>query len=277
MAGRQPEISMRKVGGVQLRAAYWPAENETAGRPLLFFNGIGANMELVFGLGDHIRDRALLTFDVPGIGGSPEPSIPYRAWQLARWAKKLAESYDIQELDVMGVSWGGALAQQFAFQYRNSVKRAVLAATSTGWTMVPGKPKALTKMADPRRYAEPDFMLKHFETLYGDELDTSGEAHTSKLKAPTMRGYTYQMLAMLGWTSVPFLRFMKQPTLVMMGDRDNIVPLVNGKMIAGLAPNARLHVVEGGGHLFLATRADEVVPVLLDFLNESALEPAGAQ
>ncbi|MEM8920686.1 MAG: alpha/beta hydrolase, partial [Pseudomonadota bacterium] len=162
--------------------------------------------------------------------------------------------------------------QQFAFQYRDSVKRVVLVATSTGMTMIPGRPEALSKMANPRRYSEPDYMRKNFETLYGDELDSSGKAHTIALQPPTARGYMYQMIAMLGWTSVPLLPFMQQPMLVMMGDRDRIVPLVNGKMICKLAQNARLHVVENGGHLFLVTRADEVVPELVAFLDEDAAE-----
>lgn len=106
MTARLPDIQMRHVCGTELRVAHWPAEQENGKRPLLFFNGIGANLELVFKLGDKIRDRDILTFDVPGIGGSPAPRFPYRAWQLARWAKKLTEQYGFDTLDVMGVSWG---------------------------------------------------------------------------------------------------------------------------------------------------------------------------
>ncbi|MEL6259328.1 MAG: alpha/beta fold hydrolase [Pseudomonadota bacterium] len=272
---RKPKIETRDVG-VPLRAAHWAPEENAGKRPLVFFNGIGANLELVFKLGDMMTDRDVLAFDAPGIGGSPAPTLPYRPWQLSRWVKRLAESYGFDEIDVMGVSWGGGLAQQFAFQYRNSVQRVVLAATSTGWTMVPGKMEALSKMADPRRYAEPDFMRKNFQSLYGDELDDSGMGHTQALTPPTTRGYAYQMIAMAGWTSLPFLRFMRQPILVMMGDRDNIVPLVNGKMISAVAPNGRLHVVEDGGHLFLVTKADDVFPVVNDFLDEDLAEAAMA-
>lgn len=272
MTARDPEIKMHNLGGAKLRAAYWPAEIDTGKRPLVFFNGIGANLELVFKLGEVIRDRELIAFDAPGVGGSEETRFPYRPWQLCRWVKKLVGNYGVKEMDIMGVSWGGALAQQFAFQYRDSVKRVVLVATSTGMTMIPGRPEALSKMANPRRYSEPDYMRKNFETLYGDELDSSGKAHTIALQPPTARGYMYQMIAMLGWTSVPLLPFMQQPMLVMMGDRDRIVPLVNGKMICKLAQNARLHVVENGGHLFLVTRADDVVPELIAFLDEDAAE-----
>ena len=63
-----------------------------------------------------------------------------------------------EQVDVLGVSWGGALAQQFAFQQARRCRRLVLAATSPGSLMVPGKLTVLLKMATPRRYKDPDYM-----------------------------------------------------------------------------------------------------------------------
>lgn len=244
-------------------------------RPLLFFNGIGANLELAFGLGDWIRDREILTFDMPGIGDSHPPILPYMPWQMARIARKLCDRFGFGELDVMGVSWGGAMAQQFAVQYRKRVKRLVLAATTAGMTMVPGNPEALLKMRDSRRYSDPDYMRKNFATLYGDNDKAGASSHAMALRAPHPRGYMYQMVAMLGWTSLPFIRLLKMPTLVMMGDKDRIVPLVNGKILDMGLPNSCLHVVEGGGHLFLVTKAAETLPVITEFLDEldASLKP----
>ena len=66
-----------------------------------------------------------------------------------------------------------------------------------------------------------------------------------------MRGYAAQLYAITGWTSLPWLCRLRQPTLVLAGDDDPIVPLVNGRILARLIPDARLHVVRGGGHLFV--------------------------
>jgi pimeloyl-ACP methyl ester carboxylesterase len=52
-------------------------------------------------------------------------------------------------------------------------------------------------------------------------------------------------------TSLPWLRTLRQPTLVLAGDDDPIVPLVNARILAVCIPNARLRIVRGGGHLFL--------------------------
>ena len=108
-------------------------------------------------------------------------------------------------------------------------------------------------------------MMQHFETLYGDEADGAGD-HASRLRAPTLRGYLYQLLAGMGWTSVPFLPFLRVHTLVLAGDNDQIVPKVNGRFLASFIPGARLEIVPGG-HLFLVSRASEVIPLIRDFLD----------
>jgi len=109
---------MEDVNGYRLRVAHWSAARGARRRPLLFFNGIGANLELALGLGDMMPDREILTFDMPGIGESEPPTFPYLPWQMARVARILCDRHGWDELDVMGVSWGGAMAQQFAIQYR---------------------------------------------------------------------------------------------------------------------------------------------------------------
>ena len=259
-----PDISYEKVGSYTLRTAIWRGGSE---RPLLFFNGIGANLELIAPLASQFKDRDVITFDMPGIGGSPAPTLPYRSWQMARAASKILDRNGYGIVDVMGVSWGGAMAQQFAFQHGGRVGKLILAATSAGMVMIPGEPATLAKLGSPRRYMDTEYMMRNFESLYGDE-DDDADDYSLGLKAPTLRGYFYQMLAMAGWTSVPFLPFLKQKTLVMMGDRDKIVPVANGKILESLIPNARLYIVENGGHLFLVSRVDESMTVLEEFLAE---------
>ena len=71
---RLPTIAPHDVDGIQLRTARWMAPGHSGQRPLLFFNGIGANLELTLGLGDMFPDREIITFDVPGVGLSPVTS-----------------------------------------------------------------------------------------------------------------------------------------------------------------------------------------------------------
>lgn len=272
---RLPEISMETVGAYTVRVGYWPAETPSNKRPVLFFNGIGANMELAFGLGDWMRDREILTFDMPGIGESEPAKFPYRPWMMARLARKLCDRFELGDVDVMGVSWGGAMAQQYAFQYRKSVGKLILCATTAGMTMVPGKISAISKMADARRYTDPDYMRENFQRLYGEAADEGAGQHIENLKPPAPMGYVYQLTAFLGWSSLPFIRFLRMPTLVMAGDRDAIVPMANAHILNFALPNSRLYTVEDGGHLFLVTKAQETTSEILDFLDEpmEAMEP----
>ena len=273
---RTPVITLEDIDGILLRAAHWPVEGQAAGRPLLFFNGIGANIEIALGLGDMFPDREILTLDVPGVGLSPVTQWPYRHWMLARWIRKLTDRFGISEMDVMGVSWGGALAQQFAFQYRDRVKRLILCATTAGMTMIPGRPASLSKMADTRRYTDPDFMRENFAKLYGDLADESAGRHIDNLLPPDPKGYIYQLLAFAGWSSLPFIRFLKMPALVIMGNEDSIVPVANGHILNFALPDARLHIIEGGGHLFLVTRAQETAGIIHEFFAEEEAELAPA-
>jgi poly(3-hydroxyalkanoate) depolymerase len=268
---RAPDIQEMRLGGRRLRVAVWKAvgpapESKVGARPLLFFNGIGANIELMAPLAEWLNDRDLITFDMPGVGGSPEPTFPYRPWTMALRTTRLLDKLGYEKVDVMGVSWGGGMAQQFAFQHPKRTGRLVLAATAAGLLMVPGDLAVLSKMASPRRYLDPEYMRENFEQLYGEEADVA-DGHTGRLSAPTTRGYLYQLAAMAGWTSAIFLPLVKAPTLILMGADDRIVPAVNGRIMAGLMPNARLEIVPGG-HLFLVSKADAVIPLIRAFLNE---------
>jgi poly(3-hydroxyalkanoate) depolymerase len=266
---RAPTFSMETVDGRVLRVAVWRASAPTHNLPILFFNGIGANIEAMAPMAELLDDRDFITFDMPGIGGSPDPVVPYNAILMSRIAALLLDRFEMPVVDVMGVSWGGAMAQQFALQNTGRTNKLILCATSAGMLMVPGNPAALVKMADPRRYIDPDFMAKHFKTLYGGMVGNKSE-HIGRITPPSKTGYFYQLMAMMGWTSAPFLPFLKTETLIMMGDDDQIVPLANGKFLNFLIPNSELFVVKNGGHLFLLSHVEESITAIRAFLDRDA-------
>ncbi len=269
MTGIKPHIELMDVGRQKLRTAVW--KNGGTKRPLLFFNGIGANLELVAPLGELISHRSdVIVFDMPGIGGSPKPRMPYRPSTVVKWSNKIVDQLGYDDVDVMGISWGGGAAQQFAINMPDRVRCLVLLATSAGMAMVPGHLSALSKMANPRRYIDPDYMMKNFQTLYGDNADNTAVGHKDRILPPTKMGYMYQLMAMAGWTSIHMLPFLRQPTLVMSGDRDNIVPLANARILKAAIPRADLNIVKGGGHLFAVSRVHQVVPIIERFLDDHA-------
>ena len=116
---------------------------------------------------------------------------------MAKAAKQILTENGYHCVDVLGVSWDGGPAQQFAWQNKSMIRRLVLCATSPGWTMMPGNPKVLSKMVSPKRYIDRDFLKKNFETLYGDTVEHSGE-FTVNMVPPSIKGYLFQLGAVMG-------------------------------------------------------------------------------
>ena len=217
--------ALHDVGGQKLRVGI--RAGDKARPPLLLFNGIGANIELVGPFLEALDGRQAIVFDVPGVGGSPAPGRPYRPCTLARLSARLLDQLGYGQVDVLGVSWGGAPAQQFAFQHGARCRRLVLAATSPGHLMVPGRPSVLLKMASPRRYRDRAYMKRIAGDIYGGAARQSPELvrrHLRHVRWSSDAGYYLQLLAVVGWSSLPWLPFLRQPTLVMAGTDDPLVP-----------------------------------------------------
>jgi pimeloyl-ACP methyl ester carboxylesterase len=131
--------------------------------------------------------------------------------------------------------------------------------------MVPARPAVLARMITPRRYLDPRYLERVAPALYG------GSARTES-RAGSPLGYLYQLGAGAGWTSLPFLPLIRQPTLILAGDDDPLIPLANARLLRLLIPGARLHVYPGG-HLSLVTEAASLAPVVDAFL--AAEDPRG--
>jgi poly(3-hydroxyalkanoate) depolymerase len=260
------------VRRIEVRLSVRPGRGALAGQPpLLLCNGIGASLEVLQPLVDRLDpDRGVIRFDVPGIGGSPLPPSPYSLGVLSSWVTAVVSRLGHEEFDVLGLSWGGSLAQHLAVQSRRHVRRVVLAATGTGSVMVPAHPRVLAHMLTPRRHRDPAYAARIAPELYGGSMRTDprrgAELLHSATRAGSKRGYYYQLGATAGWSSLPFLPFLKQPTLVLAGDDDPIIPLANAHVLHRLIPHAQLHIYHGG-HLGILTESDELAPRIEEFLS----------
>ena len=255
------------VGGQRLRVAVRPGADPDR-PPLLLCNGVGADLSTFQRFVDAL-DPAIevVRFDPPGVGGSPVPPVPYPFPVLARLVGRMLTELGYRRFDVLGVSWGGGLAQQLAFQNPRRCRRVVLVATATGSLMVPASPRVLLRMATARRHHDVSYARAVAGEIYGGRLRTHPELVHGLTgdRAPSWRGYLYQLAAGLGWTSLPFLPLLRQPTLILAGADDPIIPLVNARMMASLIHDAQLHVYPDG-HLGLLTMTDELAAVIAAFL-----------
>ena len=269
-AQRTLRIGRARVNGRDLR--YAVREGDPARPPLLFLNGLGANIELAAPFVDALTAPTVVTFDVPGVGGSPTPPSPYRPSTIARLAVALLDRLGHDEVDVLGVSWGGAIAQQLALQHPPRCCRLVLAATAPGALMVPGRLSALLGLVTPRRYVDADHARRVAGNVYGGAFrdDPDLVMRTFRhVRFASRGGYYLQLGAVCGWTSLPWLPLVRQPTLIMAGADDPLVPTINARLMQWLIPDARLAIVDCG-HLFLVSRAEESARIVDAFLTEPA-------
>lgn len=255
------------VGRRGIRVAVRPGD----GVPLVLCNGIGASQDLLQPFVDAL-DPAIpvVRFDVPGVGESALPRFPYNFAMMAWLMGKVLDDLGYDQVDVLGISWGGGLAQQFAFQNPRRCRRLVLVSTATGSLMVPAHPRVLSKMVTPKRYRDPAYAAEIAAGLYGGQMRDQPQRVRRLLDShaglASRRGYLLQLLAGVGWSSLPCLPLIRQPTLILAGDDDPLIPLVNAKMMDALLPHSELHVYQDG-HLGLITSADVLAPQVAQFLR----------
>ena len=268
------------VEGQDLRVAV--RAGQAGVTPLLIINGIGASLELTQPFVDELdpaQSGDVIRFDVPGVGGSPMPRRPYRFGGLCRLIAAMLSALGYDQVDVLGISWGGGVAQHFAMFQRSRCRRLVLVSTGTGATMVPAKLSVLRQMAKRQRYVDNGHLARVAPDLYGGSARAepgraSQAVHENNLVGSS-RGYTYQLAASFAWSSAPFLPRLRQPTLIMSGDDDPIIRLTNARMMHRLIRGSRLHVFHGG-HLGLVAEAAELAPVVQGFLARSRRIAPGA-
>ena len=259
-----------RVGDLELRVA----ERGNGGTPLLLLNGIGAHIDMWDPLERALDDRHVIAFDAPGTGESPSLTWPRRMDGLARLVRDLIDALGHEYVDVLGVSFGGALAQELARRYPDRVRRLVLCSTSAGLVCVPPKPLPFLLVMTPARYYHPALFRFIMPRLAGgrtarDSSVLADQAQARLSRPPQLRGYAYQLYAASGWTSAHYLHRIAQPTLVIAGDDDRVIPLANGRFLARRIPGARLLVVEGGGHAFVLDEPESVAEDIDAFLDDA--------
>lgn len=234
--------------------------------------GLGGNIEMWQPLIDELDGFETIAFDAPGTGESDTPRWPLSIKGLARVTANLLDQLGYRLVDVLGVSYGGAIAQELAYRHPAHVRRMVLAATAYGIGSVPGKPSALVPLATPYRYYSRAHLKAIAPRLYGGQIARQPDlldrhAYSRLGHAPSLRGYLWQLAAIAGWSSLPYLHRLRLSVLVLSGDDDPIIRVVNGRILASLIPGAQLHVLRGAGHLFLIDQAKDSAELIRTFLN----------
>jgi len=249
------------------------------GEPLLLINGLGANTDMWDAFAAQFPDRRIILFDAPGTGRSTESTYPMSISMLAELADNVLDFHGVTKTDVLGYSYGGAIAQQFAYEYGYRVRKLVLASTNCGVGATLGTLQAMAILATPFRFYSKAYFYRIAPLLYGGrtarELAVRQRMMESRSKfPPSSTGYSMQILGGSTWTSRPFLKRLKTQTLVISGDDDPLIPLANPRYLASQIPNAKLEIVPNAGHLMLCDDAPHLAERIRRFIGPERAEEA---
>lgn len=241
------------------------------GPPVLLIMGLGGAIETWDPLRRQLSGYRLIMVDHPGMGLSSVPMFPIPMHAIARLYMDVLDRLGYGHVDVMGYSFGGAVAQQLARLYPHRVDRLILMATACGFGGVPGTPAALAAAGTPLRLYSDTVRRLVAPYLYAGRVGRRPSMLTNELLTRTgrrasLRGVACQIFAYSMWSSLCWLHTLRQPTLVMGGEEDPLAPVQNSRIIAARMPNAQLHVVRRGGHLFPFDTAEETAAVIRRFL-----------
>jgi pimeloyl-ACP methyl ester carboxylesterase len=253
-------------------------EESGDGPPLLLLNGIGAHTGMWRPLRAALPGPRVIAVDAPGTGRSATPPIPLSMEALARLAEGVLDELGVEQADVLGYSFGGVVAQRLARRAPERVRRLVLAATTPGWGGVPGSLRTLARMSTPLRY----YWRAYYESIVGDLMGGRPRTDTEFVRRhgedrlanpPDPFGYAWQLAALAGDPgTLPWLHRVRQPTLVVAGDDDPVIPLANALLLAQRLPDARLLVAPGEGHLLLLDPQSRALPAIRDFVCGEEVE-----
>ncbi len=131
------------------------------GPPLLLVNGIGAHVGMWRPLEQTLPDIRVISYDAPGTGRSETPLLPLTIPALAGLAEGVLDALGCEQVDVLGYSFGGIVAQHLARRAPERIRRLVLAATTPGWGGVSGSLAMMAHMSTPLRYYSRSYYDAH--------------------------------------------------------------------------------------------------------------------
>lgn len=261
---------------VHLRGSKILVRRHGKGEPVLLINGVGSHTGMWRPVEGSWRDRQVISFDAPGVGRSPNRLVPTTVKGISEVALAVLDHLGIEQCDVLGYSLGGTVAQTLALNHPQRVRRLVLAATSCGYGLVPGKWSSVVHLYNPLRYYSKLYYEKTIGPMAGgqarnDPMFIERHGHLRRIHRPNVLGYYMQMGAISSWSSLRWLKDVQVPTLVVTGDDDPLIPPVNSYMLARRIPEARLLVSAGDGHLILFDSESPALARVHEFLQTDAL------
>ena len=246
------------------------------GFPILMIHGISDisdnwDQTLTRGLSEKYK---LVLFDLPGSGRSElsnkEPSIKLFADETSI----LMDVLGVSKAHVVGMSFGGMMAQELVLNYPEKVEKLVLCSTHCGKSRrFLSSMKTDAKLKSNRIQLSPEELVRNSANfLFTEEFIKNNpdyvEDHIQRrlLFPPSKKGLVEQTRAATNFDSCERLSMINVPTLILHGKKDVMIPSENATVLAEAIPNAKLVLFQNSGH-YLAEDADKVLETIMNFLD----------
>jgi len=256
-----------KVGDINI---YYEVHGE--GEPLVMICGASASVDSMYAfIPVYSPEYKLVLFDNRGAGRSDAPDIPYTTAMMADDLAGLLDTIGIDSVNIMGISMGGMIAQEFTLRHPEMVKNLILACTYCGG---PGSsmmtdPEVAQRMADlsPEEGLMEIMRLCITQKLIDENPGLLEQIVEQMMKHPiSPHGQMRQTEAEMGHNTYERLPEIKAPTMVIHGDDDRIIPVENAKILASRIPGAEIAIFANTGHMLLEA-GNELNRITLDFLK----------
>jgi pimeloyl-ACP methyl ester carboxylesterase len=262
-------MPLLKVRDTQL---YYELHGE--GEPLILIPGFGTGLWIWFkqvpGLAEHFR---VITFDPRGIARSEGGDNFASMAMLAEDVKELLHTLDIERAHIVGASFGGFVAQEFALAYPQMTDALVLCCTSFGGAAhIPPTAETLLALASTKGLNTAERVRENLLLAFSPEYIEAAPKeieHVIELREANFvpeHVYLNQLQAAVGFDASARVREINTRTLVITGDADIIVPMGNSRNLASRIPQAELRVISGGSHTFFIEKAEEFNQAVVEFI-----------
>ena len=254
-------------------------ETRGDGEPLILIPGFASGAWTWYRQTEELsKDFCVITFDPRGVGKSKRDDNDLQNLSMKTFVEDVAgllDSLKIEKANVLGASFGGFVAQEFALRFPERLDKLILACTSAGGKshVKPDIEILRSFTPDPsvplgtriRKFFRPAFTEK-FSAEYAGEVEKVCRLREENEVAEAT--YLAQLQTAFTFDSENKIGAIKHETLVITGDRDNLVPMQNSINLAGKLPNSTLKIIENGSHMIFVENADEFNKIVSQFIHD---------
>jgi pimeloyl-ACP methyl ester carboxylesterase len=195
----------------------------------------------------------LIAWDAPGAGSSSDPPDTFTTTDWAQCLVGFLDLLGVEAAQILGLSWGGILAQEFYRSYPDRVLSLVLCDTYAGWKG--SLPESAYKKRLERCYLESLLPPEEFVPRWVPEFFTEGAPHDLKEEMSEVvsefhpLGFRLMAKSSADTDTTDLLPHIEVPTLLVWGDDDRRSPINIAEQFQDAIPNVELEIIANAGHL----------------------------